>query len=199
MEQKVNFAENVAVIDVAFLNEIVSNSRSFLEKKIGRTLPPLDLVGWLECLAWDAGIETMDNEMQIILVHDESCHTLRHCEPSDLDNLDGKACRTKVGEMAFHCVTPARITNPEELFLDLMTLALDAKEVKRLLLVPFQPLYGDRVEDGLRKFFRGKEEKEWDKAIYFTLEEPMEPAGFRWELVFYSLGHALGIKPDELK
>lgn len=194
-----NFAENVILIDVAFINEIVSNSRSFLERKIGRTLPPVDLVGWLECLALDAGIQTGDNEIQIILVHDEASHTLKCCEPSELDNLDGKACRTRVGEMAFHCVTPARITNPEELFLDLMTLALDAKEVKRLLLVPFQPLYGDRVEDGLRKFFRGKEEKEWDKATYFTMEEPVEPAGFRWELVFFSLGHALGIKPDELK
>lgn len=199
MEQNVSFAENVVLIDAAFLNEIVSKSRSFLEGKIGRTLPPLDLVGWLECLALDAGIQTADNDMQIILVHGESCHTLKHCEPSELDNLDGKACRTAVGEMAFQCVTPARITNPEELFLDLMTLALDAKEVKRLLLVSFQPLYGDKVEGGLRRFFKGKEEKEWEKAVYFTLEKPVEPVGFRWELVFFSLGHALGIEPDELK
>lgn len=199
MEQEVRFAENVILIDVAFLNEIVNNSKGFLEERIGRKLPMIDLPGWLDCLALDAGLQTGDNDIQVILVRDEACHELKCCEPAALDELDGKACRTNLGEMVFQCVSSVRIASTEQLYLDLMTLALDAKEVKRLLLVSFQPLYGDKVEEGLRSFFKDKEEKECGKAVYFTMEEPLEPVLCPWELVFYSLGHAFGIQPEELK
>lgn len=53
---KVKFAENVILLDAAFLNEVVAGIRTWMEGELDRTLPLLDLPGWLNLLALDAGI-----------------------------------------------------------------------------------------------------------------------------------------------
>lgn len=199
MEEKAEFSENVILIDVAFLNEVVCNARKFLGPKLGRELPEIDLLAWLSYLSLDAGLRGDSNEIQVLLLQDESTHELKGCEPSDLGSLDGMVCRTSLGEFAFSCVNSAGITSCEALYLDLMNLALDSAEVKHLILVPFHLFYKDRVEEGLRKFFKGKSEGECDKAMYFVMEEPLKPVYSRWDLIIYSLAQAFGIKSDELK
>ncbi len=86
----------------------------------------------------------------------------------------------------------------EELFLDLMNLALDSADVKCLMLLPFHQVYGNGVEEKLAGFFKDKNEEERGKAVYFITEEPLSPVYCRLEPVFYSLAHAFGIKSDEL-
>ncbi|WP_300700782.1 DUF6621 family protein [Bacteroides sp.] len=198
MEDKVEFSENVILIDVVFLNKIAYHAKKVLGERLGRELPSIDLPAWLSYLSLDAGLRGSDNEIQVILLHDEATHELDGCEPANLDGLNGMACRTSLGEFAFSCVTPAQITSCEALYLDLMNLALDSADVKRLMLVPFHPLYGDRVEDGLREFFAGKSEEQCARAVYFVMEEPLQPVLARWDLILYSLAQAFGIKSDEL-
>ena len=43
MEDKIKFPANVILIDVAFLNEVVYGAKNFLEGKLGRKLPDVDL------------------------------------------------------------------------------------------------------------------------------------------------------------
>lgn len=199
MEDKVKFSENVMLIDVAFLNELVCNVKTFLSTKIGRELPDLDLPAWLSYLALDAGLRGIDNEIQVLMVHDGASANLKCCMPSDLNQLDGMACRTPLGEFSFASVSAADIVSCEQLFFDLMNLALNSSEVKRLMLVPFHSLYGYKVEEALRKFFKGKNEEECSKAIYFMMEEPLEPILCSWDFVVYSITEAFGIQSDELK
>lgn len=199
MEEKAKFSENVILIDVAFLNEAACHARKFLGMKLGRDLPDMDLPAWFSYLSLDAGLRGDNNEIQVLLLQDEDTRELKGCRPSDLGSLDGMACRTSLGEFAFSCVNPSGITSCEELYLDLMKLALASAEVKHLMLVPFHLLYKDRVEEGLREFFQGKSEGECDKAMYFVMEEPLKPVLFRWDFIVYSLAQAWGIKSDELK
>ncbi len=198
MENKIRFSENVILMDVAFLNEMVCGGKRFLEDKLGRELRRIDLPSWLSYMALDAGIRGSDNELQVLLVHNEDTYRLECCEPAGLKQLDAQACRTSLGEFAFSCVTPAKITSCEELFLDLMTLALDSSDVKCLLLLPFHPVYGRRVEDELCNFFKEKSEEERRRAVYFVMEKPAVTIPVRWDFANYSILQALGVKPDEL-
>lgn len=198
MEDKVKFSKNVILVDVAFLNQIVYHAKRVLGERMECEFPKIDLVAWLGYLSLDAGLRGSDNEIQVILVHDEATHELNCFEPIDLDGLNAMGCRTALGEFVFSCVTPARITSCEALYLDLMNLALDSADVKCLMLVPFHPLYGDRVEDGLRNFFEGKDEEQCSRAVYFVMEKPLTPVLARWDLIINSLAQAFGIKSDDL-
>ncbi|ADV43703.1 DUF6621 family protein [Bacteroides helcogenes] len=198
MEDKVRFSENVILIDVAFLNEMACSVKEFLGMKLGRELQNIDLPVWLSYLSLDAGLREDTNEIQVLLLHGEDTHALQCCVPSDLDSLNGMACRTPLGEFAFSCVNAAGITTSEEMYLDLLNLTLDAADVKHLMLVPAHSVYGNRVEDALRKYFEGKSEEERGKAVYFAMEEPLQPIFARWDFVLYSLAQAFGIKSDEL-
>lgn len=198
MEDKVKFSENVILIDVAFLN-IACSARIFFSSKLGRELPELDLPAWLSYLALDAGLREGDNEIQVLLVHDDASGNLTCCVPSELDKLNGMACRTPLGEFLFASVSVAGMVSCEELYLDLMNLAMDSADVKNLMLVPFHPSYGERVEEALHKFFDGKSKEECSKAIFFTMEKPANPLPCSWDFVIFSLARAFGIKSDELQ
>lgn len=199
MKNQVKFAENVMLIDIAFLNDIACSAKNFFSKKLGRELSNIDLPAWLSYLALDAGLREGDNKIQVILLYEEDANDLACCEPSDFKSLDGMACRTPIGEFVFSCITPTKIASCQELYSELMNLVLDSADVNRLMLVPCHPLYGDRVEDDLRKFFNGKSEEECSKTVYFTIEEPQQPVLCRWDFAFYSLAQAFGIKPGELQ
>ena len=134
MEDKIKFPANVILIDVAFLNEVVYGAKNFLEGKLGRKLPDVDLPAWLSYLALDAGLREQENEVEVLLVHTPAADVLKCCEPSDVNKLNHQACRTPLGEFAFSSVTSSGLVSTEELFLDLMNLALDSADVKCLML-----------------------------------------------------------------
>ena len=184
MEDKIKFPANVILIDVAFLNEVVYGAKNFLEGKLGRKLPDVDLPAWLSYLALDAGLR--EQEVEVLLVHTPAADVLKCCEPSDVNKLNHQACRTPLGEFTFSSVTSSGLVSTEELFLDLMNLALDSADVKCLMLLPFHQVYGNGVEEKLAGFFKDKN------------EEALSPGYCRLEPVFYSLAHAFGIKSDEL-
>lgn len=134
----------------------------------------------------------------MILVYDEPNKNLKCCEPSGLSALEGMACRIPLGELSFSCVNPEGITDCGSLFVDLMSLALDSAEVKRLVLVPYLRAYGGRVDELLHKYFNEKDEEACSKPILFTMEQPVSPVNYKWDFVAFSLAGALGIKPEEL-
>ena len=147
MEDKIKFPANVILIDVAFLNEVVYGAKNFLEGKLGRKLPDVDLPAWLSYLALDAGLREQENEVEVLLVHTPAADVLKCCEPSDVNKLNHQACRTPLGEFAFSSVTSSGLVSTEELFLDLMNLALDSADVKCLVVGPFHQVYGNGVEE----------------------------------------------------
>ena len=121
--------------------------RTFLEGKLGRKLPDVDLPAWLSYLALDAGLREQENEVEVLLVHTPAADVLKCCEPSDVNKLNHQACRTPLGEFTFSSVTSSGLVSTEALFLDLMNLALDSADVKCLMLLPFHQVYGNGVEE----------------------------------------------------
>ena len=77
MEDKIKFPANVILIDVAFLNEVVYGAKNFLEGKLGRKLPDVDLPAWLSYLALDAGLREQENEVEVLLVHTPAADVLK--------------------------------------------------------------------------------------------------------------------------
>ncbi len=200
---KVKFAENVILLDVAFLNETVLPLRTALSQRLGRELPLLDLPDWLTCLLLDAGMRHTDNngnnEVQVLLVHGANTRLLTCCTPSELKELDGMACRTPLGECSFSCVTPAGMTSCEELFLDLLTLTLDAKDVKRVLPVPHFMQYQERVEEALNDLLKEKSPEVCARAFAFLLKPAAQTLPCPHDFINYSLLHVLGVKAEELE
>ena len=100
----------------------------------------------------DAFIHRFDVDEGNLAVHILSLiHILKCCEPSDVNKLNHQACRTPLGEFAFSSVTSSGLVSTEELFLDLMNLALDSADVKCLMLLPFHQVYGNGVEEKLAR------------------------------------------------
>ena len=87
------------LIDVAFLNEVVYGAKNFLEGKLGRKLPDVDLPAWLSYLALDAGLREQENEVEVLLVHTPAADVLKCCEPSDVNKLNHQACRNAAGRI----------------------------------------------------------------------------------------------------
>lgn len=198
MEKNITFAPNVLLMDTAFINETVYKSRYFLSRRLERVLPETDLIDWLICLGLDGGLRGMQNEMQILLVADEAVHTLKDCTPASLAELDGKACRTSLGEFSFAVVLSAGLVSRSKLYNELVQLALDAKEVNRLMLVPHFHEYGEDLVKTLRDFCEEKEEEMAGKAICFLMEETSESLPCEVDLATFSLMHIWGIAPEDL-
>lgn len=197
MEKEMNFAENVMLIDVALLNGAIDGARAALSSVLGRTLPDLDLPAWLSYLALDAGLREGENEIQVILIRDDATCSLKGCSPSELEQLRGQACRTPLGEFVFAEASPAGMTDTEDLFMDLMTLALDAKSVKSLTLLPDGNTYGNRMAERLQKLLKDKEAAVREKPFLLTLEKPAVAACFRRDSLVYSLLRTWGVRADE--
>ena len=199
MEEKIKWAANVLLVDVALLNETVNSLRRMLQERLGHSIPSLDLPAWLSYLALDAGLKEGDNEVQVVLIHDGQVRALEGCEPADLRSLQGMACRTPLGEFAFHCVTPEGIVSVEELFLDLVTLALDSAGAQCLALLPAPMRYDDKLKEVLQKFSEEKGAEESNRVIWFGLAPVCDGAALcRHDSVFYSLAQAWGIRSDQL-
>lgn len=190
MDDKIAFAEHVLLLDVDFLNGVVEPIRC-PGGGHGEELPRLEWGTWLSFLALDAGIKPGDHEMQVLLLYKEGVEEVACCRPALLAELNGQACRTAVGEMEFACVPTAGMTSTEELFVNLLQLALDAKETKQLLLLP-HPAYGARVVEELTELFHDKPALA-SQVTYFALKPDEVTLPCKVDTAFFSLAKAFGL------
>lgn len=191
-ENKIKLSENVVLIDVAFLNFVVTDLKKYFETILGRSLRVIDLSELTMYLTLDSGLEGRENNVQFLFVYDQESTKLESCIPSDLkEELNGKAFDCKFGEYTFASVSSEGMVTREELFLDLLNIVADSKDVKRMIVVSFNEEYGDRVTEVLNKI----EEK---TVMQFRMDEPEYSVKFRWDMLAYPVMQALGIKGDEL-
>ena len=201
-DTKIKLSETVMVLDVAYLNFVISDLKKYFEPLLKRSLQPIDLALFTMYLAMDAGITEGENDVQILLVYDEQSYKLQHCVPSDLKGeLDGVAFKSPFGEFSFLAVPSEGFVSRGELYLDLLQIVLTSEEVKRLIIAPFNEEYGEEVEKTLKEFM-GKAVTNQNSAkeiVHFRMEEPSSPVEYRWEMLGYPLMSALGIKSEELQ
>ena len=192
MSEKIHLSENVLLIDVAFLNFVMSDLKRYFEPLLKRQLPDVDFSELSTYLALDAGITEGTNEIQTLLVYDDESGALENCSPSNLkEELNGVAFTNQFGEFSFASVPCADMVSREDLYLDLLHIVLDSADVKKLILISFNEEYGAKVTEAL-KDVQGKE------IVQFRMNEPEEVVNYQWEMLAYPVMQAFGIKAEEL-
>ena len=106
--------------------------------------------------------------------------------------LDGVAFDSSLGEFLFASAFTEGVVSREELFLDILTIALESKDVKHLIVLSFDEEYGDEVLDKLNQ-------KDLDKSIVqFRMREPQAQLHFKWDMLVFPLMKAFGIESSEI-
>lgn len=193
MEQEVKFAKNVMLIDAAYLDRVAKDLSKHFGEALGRKLQKADLPVLLECLALDAGLRMGENAIQVLFIYDKESKIMKAVQPGNLEKeLNDVAFKSQLGEFSFHSFEPSDMTDREELFLESLKLVADAKEVERLLVIPAEGEYDDKVSALINKV-NGKEH-----IAVFTMNPPTEEVSYLWEMLGFAILQSLGIKADEL-
>lgn len=193
MTNEVKFAETVILIDAAYLDRVAGDLSKHFGEVVGRKLPKADLPVLLECLSLDGGIPMGENAIQVLFIYDKESKKMNAFQPADLEKeLNNVAFKSQLGEFALYSFEPSGMATREELFLESLKVVVDGKEVKRVIVVPSEEEYGERVPAILNKV-DGK-----DKITVFGMNPPTEEAVYQWEMLGFSILQSLGIKADEL-
>ena len=190
---ELKFAEKVILIDAAYINKVTSDLSNHFSQVIGRELPKADLPIFLECVAMDAAIQPGEQILQVLLVYDKDHAQLDAFVPSDLKKaLNDVAFKSQLGEFHLNSFEPSDMADRESFFLESVKLVADAKEVKHLVVVPYETEYGDKLQEIFDKV-DGKE------SIHVLGMNPLAPSkNFKWEMLGYAILQALGIRSDEI-
>ena len=170
------------------------NLKNFLEDQLNRELPPAHMADLLAALALDAGIEEGEKEIQVFLVYDETISSLAHITPSELNkDLNGVAFQSSLGEFLFSSVPTENLVTREDLYFDLLSIVLDSKDVKSLILLSSDEEYGERLMKEINK-------EDVSAAItQFRMRKPAETLHFKWDMLVFPLMKAFGVESDEMK
>lgn len=194
------FKETVILVDADYVDNVAADLRMNFNRILGRDIPAADLAEWLVCTALDGGAPEDEKgeskaEIQVVLIRSLAKTALEHFNPSNLlVGIDGQAFRDPcLGEFLLSVVPEEKpLGQTEPLFVESARYLLTSKEIKRLILIPNMVKYGDMLKEDLEK-------TEHTCNVVLMAMQPEEGKGFRAEIVGYSLLHALGIQPEELR
>jgi len=192
MEQKIQWSENVIIVDGDFIDRVAFDLIVNFERMIGRRIPQADMARWLECMALDGGVrEGTDQHTQAIFIHEEKNSQLENFKPGDYAaDLHLKAFTGKLGEISIDSYALPTATNRTEYIIDVLGMLLKAPEVKRIMLAADDDTTA-RAGDALRY-------ADDDKRITLFAMQPLRGGNYRSEILGYSLMSALGIRADEI-
>ncbi|MCF0199167.1 MAG: hypothetical protein HUK02_07565 [Bacteroidaceae bacterium] len=187
------FKENVILIDADYIDSVAYHLSSNFSQMLFRDVPDADLASWLVCVALDGGVPEGKNEVQAIFVHSHDKLMMEQFYPANLSlEIDGTAFMDNaLGEFLMSCVKIEELSG-DDLFSQCAEVALNSREVKRLMLLPEMENSGER----LRELFATKYPKK--DVTLFTMS-PNEHHQPREMMLGFSLMHAMGIKSDEIE
>ena len=187
--KETKWEENVILVDADYVDKVTFDLIVNFERMLGRRIPQADMALWLECVALDGGLREGDHQTQVVLLHKQA--KMENFKPDAFAELDGKAFTGRLGEILISCVKVEDLTTMDDLFVDSMQIIANAKEVKRLIVIPNAEHIFNKVREGLRH-------ADDEKRITVLAMQPMEGGNFRQEILGYSLMAALGIRADEI-
>ena len=193
MEQKIQFATNVVLIDASYVNQVVGDMRAHFSSVLNRELPQADLACLLECMCLDAGMRGTENPIQVIFIYDSKLPKFTACVPSDLDKeLHNVAFKGNLGEFSIYSFQPSEMATREDLFIESLQLLGECKETKRIMAVPDEVEYGNKLEKYI------KEMKDKEQITVFGMNPPASKELFDFQILGFAILQALGVRPDEL-
>lgn len=197
MNQKVKLEDTVILIDTVFYNFLVTDIKNHFEKQLNRALEVIDLPTLTTYLSLDMGLCAGDNTVQLLWLYTKQISDLQFTKPSSLkSDLDGKAFQNEVGEFLMASVSTEDLVPIGELYVEVLQMALESENVKKIALIADYSSY----KDMLNKVLSDNEEKLKEKeVIFFNMGEVQKMENVRKEILVYPLMQALGIKADDLK
>lgn len=194
MEKKVDFEQNVMLIDAWCLNKMGDALKAYFEPRLKRELPKADLACMLECMEGDIGSNcSPEAKHQVFFVYDPSETQMDFCTPSDLvKELDAKAFDGPLGSFFLYSIPTSGLTTRESLFIDLLRLAGEAKEVNSIALLPDPTTPWEWTD------YLSKNPKVEEKTTVFSLNPPSTPQTYHFKVLAYPLLAAFGVRAVEL-
>ncbi len=197
MNQKVKLEDTVILIDTVFYNFLVTDIKNHFEKQLNRTLEVIDLPTLTTYLSLDMGLCAGDNTVQLLWLYTKQISDLQFTKPSSLkSDLDGKAFQNEVGEFLMASVSTEDLVPIGELYVEVLQMALESENVKKIALIADYSSYKDMLNKVLSDNKGKLKEKE---VIFFNMGEVQKMENVRKEILAYPLMQALGIKADDLK
>lgn len=198
--ERQQFKQNVLLVDADYVDRVAQDLRLNFGKMLGREIGLADLAEWLVCASLDGGVPEDEKgesqgEVQVVLIRSLAKTCLEQFEPGNmLSGIDGQAFRDSyVGEFLLSVVPEEKaMGQTEPLFTEATRFLLTSQEVKRLILVPDMARYGALLKEDIEK-------AEGELQVVLLTMEPEEGKRFKTEVLGFSLMHALGIAPEELK
>ncbi|MDD4055924.1 MAG: hypothetical protein PHG42_09090 [Bacteroides sp.] len=197
MNQKVKLEDTVILIDTVFYNFLVTDIKNHFEKQLNRTLEVIDLPSLTTYLSLDMGLCAGDNTVQLLWLYTKQISDLQFTKPSSLkSDLDGKAFQNEVGEFLMASVSTEDLVPIGELYVEVLQMALESENVKKIALIADYSSYKDMLNEVLSDNEEKLKEKE---VVFFNMGEVQKMENVRKEILAYPLMQALGIKADDLK
>lgn len=197
MNQKVKLEDTVILIDTVFYNFLVTDIKNHFEKQLNRALEVIDLPTLTTYLSLDMGLCAGDNTVQLLWLYTKQISDLQFTKPSSLkSDLDGKAFQNEVGEFLMASVSTEDLVPIGELYVEVLQMALESENVKKIALIADYSSYKDMLNEVLSDNEEKLKEKE---VIFFNMGEVQKMENVRKEILVYPLMQALGIKADDLK
>ena len=196
LNKEVKWSENVVLVDADYVDTVAFNLIVNFERIIGRRIPQADIAKWLDCVVLDGGVREGENDIQVILIHQQDKQQMNNFVPGNYANdLSEKAFKDHLGEFTINAYQAEGLAKTGDFFGEVLELACAQKSVKRLMVIP--NLEDDSIYNKVRETLRHADDA--DKRITVFSMQPQAGGNYRQEILGYSLMAALGIKADEIK
>ncbi len=201
-EVKNAWSEIVVLVDCSFVDALLKDFTVNFSRMIGRRLEKADLCHWLDCLLLDAGINEGDHQTFTVFIHDKLSKGMPQMNPGQFEQLNGQAFKDQLGEFVMSCYPVEEITTTSEFMTESVRAAMEAPDVKRILVVGDMLSYGDSLKKAVLDTEQAlaQSEKPVDKKeiTLFTMNPVGSTASYNEVILGYSVMSALGIRSDEL-
>lgn len=186
------WCEQMIVADADYAGRVALRIASAFQDMLNRQVGEADLARWIDCVALDGGMRPGNQQTQVALVHDKHSLGMEPFSPSAFDDIDGQAFSDSLGEFLLSAVAVEDIVKKEDLIADMLELAMEREEVKRIVVVADceSGSCGERLRRALDK---GNTER-----VTLLAMRPLPDGPFRQEQLGFSVMQALGIRSDEV-
>ena len=192
MEQKMQWSENVILVDADFLDSLVQDFITNFERMINRPLGKLDLCHWLDCLLLDVEVKEGEHENFVAFLHKKGNKGLKFVNPGDFKEfLSEKAFKDRLGEFSLGSFPIEDIVSRGEFMNDALKAAMESDKTQHILVIADMDAYGTQI----CKTANGETKAQ---VTLFTMR--LIPSGkYKQQILGYSVMSGLGIRSDELK
>lgn len=192
MEQKMQWSENVILVDADFLDSLVQDFITNFERMINRPLGKLDLCHWLDCLLLDVEVKEGEHDNFVAFLHKKGNKGLKFVNPGDFKEfLSGKAFKDRLGEFSLGSFPIEDIVSRGEFMNDALKAAMESDKTQHVLVIADMDAYGTQI----CKTANGETKAQ---VTLFTMR--LIPSGkYKQQILGYSVMSGLGIRSDELK